>query len=78
MPLPCQAGRRRRSVLSLFVPLSVHWFICLFIHSYVTKLVNNILKTNKPIWIPKGQGHETFNLGGQEVKGQGDTRPKVD
>ena len=45
---------------------------------------HDILKTSKPILIqigtnsPHGQGHETGQLWGQEVKGQGHTRPKID
>ena len=42
-----------------------------------------ILKTNEPMLMPSDisawstrQGHETVNLGGQEVKGQGHTRSK--
>jgi len=53
-----------------------------FIYSFVCRQTSehDILKTSEPIVMPVGTSSpwETINFRGQEVKGQGRTRPEID
>jgi len=79
-PPPGQTGRCVETLICSQLARSLdRSFICLF-----TKLVNTMCwKLMDWFWcklaqVIYGQWHEMVNFGGQEVKGQGHTRPKVD
>jgi len=72
VPPPGPTGRQRNNAFNLSVRLSVRSFVCYKTCEY------DVLKMNEPNFTLSGQLHETVNFRGQEVKGQGHTRPKID
>jgi len=64
---------RRHDVLKLFVRSFVCYETC---EHDILKMNKNDFDASWHKWF-MGQRHETVNFGGQEVKGQGHTRPTV-